>query len=287
MPVQSFYDKNTSTLSYIVYSENQKECIVIDPVLNFEAATGTIHFNEIHLYKDFLAKHNLTPTLCLETHVHADHMSGAQFLKQLYPNLKVAISERVLEVQAHFSEYFNISCAAKGADFDLLLKDNETYTQGDLDFTVLATPGHTPACSSFLFDGYVFTGDALFMPDIGTGRCDFPGGDAKTLYKSITEKIYSLEGQTLTYTGHDYPPEGRELKFCSTVSEHKKSNAHVTESTSEKDFIAFRQKRDSGLNPPRLLIPSIQVNILGGKLPEKTVNDWCFLKLPVHIVDEI
>lgn len=291
MPVQEFYDKQTNTLSYIVYNTSSTECIVIDPVLNFDAHTGKICFLEIHRYQQFIAEKKLKPMMCLETHVHADHLSGAQFLKQLYPQLVVAISERIVEVQAYFGEYFNISYKATGADFDLILEDKETYKVGNLQFKTLATPGHTPACTSFLFQDsnnpYVFTGDVLFMPDSGTGRCDFPDGSATQLYRSITEQLYTLPESTITYTGHDYQPSGRKLEFSSTIGVQKKQNISLNNTISEADFVDFREKRDLTLNPPKLLLPSIQVNMVAGKLPEKTGNDWCFLKLPIHISDQL
>ena len=269
MKIQEFFDKRTYTLTYVVYDPNSKDAVIIDPVLDYDKDSKTISFESLSILRDFVGQNNLDVRMILETHVHADHLSSSQYLKELYPGAVLGIGENIRTVQQTFKEVLNKedSFPTDGSQFDRLFKDGEKVVAGSLEFEVLSTPGHTPACVSFYFAGAVFTGDALFMPDSGTGRTDFPAGSAEVLYQSV-KKIYDLPDTTKVFVGHDYQPQGRNLEFVSTVSDQKGNNIHLKASTSEKDFIAMREARDKTLKEPALLGPSISANIEGGDQPE-------------------
>lgn len=279
--IQAFFDPTTFTLTYVVHRKGHKECVVIDPVLDYDAALGRLHTDSLDTVCIYLQGAGLEPKLCLETHAHADHLSAAQILKQRYPETKVAISARITQVQAQFIKQFNFSDQADGRDFDLLLTEGEVFGPESLRFKELSTPGHTPACSCFLIEDAVFTGDTLFMPDSGVGRCDFPGGSAQNLYRSIKEQLYTLPDDTRVFVGHDYQPNGRKLRYQSTIGEQKATNVFIADALSEQEFVDRRQARDAQLKPPKLLLPSIQVNIFAGRLPEQEENGLRYLKLPV------
>jgi glyoxylase-like metal-dependent hydrolase (beta-lactamase superfamily II) len=282
MKVQHFFDPDTFTLTYVVYDEISKESIIIDPVLDFDPNSGKISTQSLDLLTNFIKDQNLNPLASLETHAHADHLSSSQYLKKIYPGIKIGIGEKIKLVQDVFGAHFNLKdLKADGSEFDLLFKDFEEKSFGSIKIKSIPTPGHTPACVSFLIEDLLFTGDALFMPDYGTGRCDFPKGSAKDLYHSIHENIYSLPDTTKIYVGHDYQPQGREMKFLTTVGESKMQNIQLKNTTSEEEFVNFRQNRDKTLKAPRLLLPSIQVNIKAGKLPESEDNGKSYLKLPL------
>jgi glyoxylase-like metal-dependent hydrolase (beta-lactamase superfamily II) len=283
--VKEFFDRKTSTLTYVVYRKDSKDAVVIDPVWNFDAASGALSTSSVDQVTDFLSSHSLNLHLILETHAHADHVSGAQKLKETFPRARLLIGDRIIEVQKTFKELYNLpdSFRADGSQFDGLLKDHEIVRAGQMEFKVLHTPGHTPACCTYVFKGLAFTGDGLFMPDSGTGRCDFPGGNAHTLFQSVTTKLYTLPNETLLYPAHDYQPGGRPLEFSASVEKHKKENIHLQVTTSEEDFVNFRQERDSQLAAPQLLWPSLQINIRGGRLPEAESNGVSYLKIPLKI----
>lgn len=283
LKVKHFFDKKTFTLSYIVYDESSLDGVVIDPVWNFDQASGTLLTESITELNQYLNDHKINLHYILETHVHADHVSGSQLIKKTFPKSKILIGEHICKVQKTFKEVFNLPDSFKtdGSQFDGLLKDGSIVKAGSFEFKVLNTPGHTPACISYLFKGMVFTGDALFMPDSGTGRCDFPSGSAHDLYNSITQKIYTLPEETMMYTGHDYQPNNRELKFSATIKEQKENNIQLKAHTTEEEFIEFRTKRDAGLSAPQLLLPSLQINIRGGRLPEQESNNVSYLKIPL------
>ncbi len=285
--VQEFYDEETFTLTYAVWDPQTKDAVVIDSVLNYDHASGAISHESIHELIDFVKKEDLKIHYFLETHAHADHLTGAMVLKKQFPQAKVGIGKNILEVQDVFSEVFNLDIPKDGSQFDELFDDGQVVTAGSLSFKVLFTPGHTPACTSLLFDDAVFTGDALFMPDYGTGRCDFPKGSAEDLYYSISEKLYSLPDETVVYTGHDYQPGGRKLRFSCTIGESKKENIRLKGDTTKEQFVAFRKERDATLSAPKLLLPSIQVNIDGGKLPVSENNGVRYLKIPLKVSDEL
>lgn len=282
LEIKTFFDNATFTLTYIVYDKNSKDSIVIDPVLDYDPAASKITYESIDKVDEFLKSNNLNLHLILDTHAHADHLTGSAELKNRYPHAKVAIGKHITEVQETFAQIYNLKdFNSSGVQFDLLLDEGKEVEAGTIKINTIFTPGHTPACSSFLIDDMVFTGDALFMPDYGTGRCDFPKGSAKDLYHSIHEKLYKLPDETRVFTGHDYQPDGRALKFESTIGENKKCNVHLKESTTEEEFVKFRTERDATLNAPRLLLPSIQINIDAGHLPKEEDNEARYLKIPL------
>ena len=281
--LETFFDKDTYTLTYVVYDENSKDAIVIDPVLDYDPAASKISYDSILKVQDFINSKKLNVHYILETHAHADHLTGAAELKKRIPTAKVGIGKNITKVQDLFSGVFNLKdFNTNGVQFDILLNEEEPLEAGTIAIKTIFTPGHTPACSSYLIDDMIFTGDALFMPDFGTGRCDFPAGSAKDLYHSIHEKLYKLPDETRVLTGHDYQPNGRELKYESTIGESKESNIQLKESTTEAEFVEFRTKRDATLAAPRLLLPSIQVNIDAGHLPLVEDNGARYLKIPVR-----
>ncbi len=285
MKIKHFFDPDTFTLTYVVFDEKTKDAVVIDPVLDFEQASGTVTDDSTKLVVDFIKQEGLQLHAILETHAHADHLSSSQVLKTLFPKAKIMISEKIKHVQEVFKKHFNIDYLKTDASqFDKLLKDFETVEFGSLKLKAIPTPGHTPACMSFLMGDAVFTGDALFMPDYGTGRCDFPKGSAKDLYASVVNNLYPLPDATRVFVGHDYSPGGREMKFETTIGESKKSNIQLKASTTETEFVSFREARDKTLKAPRLLLPSIQVNIDAGHLPPSEENGKSYLKLPLKPV---
>lgn len=285
MKIQHFYDPATFTLTYVVYQEGRPEAVIIDPVWDFDEASGELSTGSLDAVGAFLDTHGLRPTLCLETHAHADHLSGAQPLKRRFPEMQIGISERITRVQDVFRDVFHLEMPVDGRQFDRLLKDHEVIDAAGLKLKILPTPGHTPACTAFLIGDAVFTGDALFMPDFGTGRCDFPKGDARDLYRSVQEELYTLPEATRVFVGHDYQPGGRPLAFESTIGEQRRGNIHLRAETTEAEFVRLRQTRDASLGAPRLLLPSIQVNIRAGHLPESEANGTRYLKLPLRGAD--
>ncbi len=281
--IENYFDPVTSTLTYIVYDKETRDAVIIDPVWDYDAASGTLSNNSLMSLVDSIKSKNLIPHFVLETHAHADHISSSQILKKFFPAVRVAIGERITEVQKVFKTVFNLTdLQTNGQDFDLLLKDEQVLQAGSLKIKTLFTPGHTPACASYLIEDNLFTGDALFMPDSGTGRCDFPSGSAEDLYHSIQNRIYSLPNQVRIFVGHDYQPHGRDLRFQTTVGEEKNHNIQLKEETTKADFIQFREARDKTLSAPKLLLPSIQVNIRAGHLPEPEDNGTRYLKLPIR-----
>lgn len=281
--VQHFFDSTTSTLTYVVYDEKTMDAVVIDPVWDFDAASGKLSNKCIEPVTSFIKNLNLNLHLVIETHAHADHLSGSQLIKQIFPQVKIAIGERITEVQKTFKTLFNIDDAdAEKSAFDILLKDHETINAGSLKIKALFTPGHTPACASILIEDCVFVGDALFMPDSGTGRCDFPNGSAEALYESISKNIYTLPPQTRIFVGHDYQPLGRELKYQTTVEEEMNKNIQLKGTTTKEEFVTFRKQRDATLAAPKLLLPSLQVNIRAGRLPQPEKDGKRFLKIPLN-----
>jgi glyoxylase-like metal-dependent hydrolase (beta-lactamase superfamily II) len=285
MDINHFFDPTTYTLTYVVYDKSTKDAIIIDPVLDYDPASVTISTASIDALLNFVKDHQLKVHFILETHAHADHLSSAHELNTKHlPDAKIGIGERITLVQEGFKLIFNFpeSFKTDGSQFHRLFRDNEDVIAGSLRFKVLFTPGHTPACGSYLFGDAVFTGDALFMPDYGTGRCDFPQGDAQALYHSVTKRLYELPDSTRVFVGHDYQPGGRQMEYQTTVGESKKRNIQLNRDTHECDFVTFRNHRDATLAAPRLLFPSVQVNIAAGELPEPESNGQIYLKLPIH-----
>lgn len=284
MKIEHFLDSESNTLTYLLVDQETLDAVIIDPVLDYDSTTGEISDSNINKVIDYIRTQNLRVKAILETHAHADHLSSSQILKNTYPEAILAISKDITEVQNVFRDLFNCHYVlADGSQFDLLLVDNQVYHFGSLSMKAFSTPGHTPACMSYLFEDHLFVGDALFMPDSGTGRCDFPKGSAYKLYQSITEKIYTLPDETYIYVGHDYSPAGRELKFQTTVKESKETNIQLKAQTSREEYVTFREARDKTLKAPKLLIPSIQININAGKLPPKEDNATRYIKIPLTI----
>lgn len=283
LQIKSFFDPDTYTLTYVVHDPQTRDAVVIDPVWDYDPAASKVTTESVDKVFKYIGEQELKVHLIMETHAHADHLSGAQLLKEKIPTAKVVIGERITAVQHMFKDIYNLPprFMVNGIQFDLLAKEEETLEAGSITIKTLFTPGHTPACASYLIEDAVFVGDAIFMPDYGTGRCDFPGGSAEDLYHSIHEKLYRLPDETRVFTGHDYQPDGRELRFESTIGEQKRSNIQLKEKTTREEFIRFRKERDATLKAPRLLLPSIQVNIDAGKLPEAENNGKHYLKIPI------
>lgn len=282
--IQHFFDTETWTLTYAVWDPSTRDGIVIDPVWNYDPASSTLSSKSVEQLTAFLKDNGIKLNWIIETHAHADHVSGAQLLKHTFPQAKTGMGERITEVQKVFQPIFDLKdLKTDGSQFDRLFKDNEVVSAGSFQFKVFFTPGHTPACCSFLIEDAVFTGDALFMPDTGTGRCDFPQGSADTLYSSISERLYTLPDKTRVFTGHDYQAGGREVQYESTIAAEKASNIHIKGKTAREEYVTFRTNRDKTLSAPKLLLPSIQVNIDGGRFPQARSNGKSYLNIPISI----
>lgn len=280
--VQHFYDKETYTLTYVVFDEITKDAVVIDPVLNYDQAASKISHKSIDQILEFTKSKQLHIHYILETHAHADHLTGAMELKKKIVGARVGIGKNITKVQSAFKDIFNLeSLCTNGSQFDVLLKETIPLIAGTLEIKTIYTPGHTPACCSFLIGDNLFTGDTIFMPDYGTGRCDFPAGSAKDLYHSIHCKLYELPEKTKVFTGHDYQPNGRELKFVSTIGEQKTDNIQLKANTTEEEFVKFRTERDAKLSAPKLLLPSVQFNIDAGNMPKAENNGTSYFKIPI------
>jgi glyoxylase-like metal-dependent hydrolase (beta-lactamase superfamily II) len=289
MKIKTFFDKKTFTLTYIVYDPNSKDAVVIDPVWDYDPITQQTSTESISQVCSYIFEEGLKVHFSMETHAHADHLSGSQLLKDEFPEIKVVIGVGIIEVQKTFKQVFSLPTEfpEDGSQFDRLLTNGEKISAGSLLVEVIATPGHTPACVSYLINDALFTGDTIFMPDYGTGRCDFPAGSADSLYDSITSRIYSFSSQTRIFVGHDYQPNGREVKFETTVGDQKTSNVQLNKKTSREDFVNFRKERDKGLRAPRLLFQSVQVNIAGGDFPETNAGEKGLLKIPVNVFRQV
>lgn len=281
--IEAFFDEPTFTVTYLVGDPVTRQAAVIDPVLDFDSASGGITTVAADRVLAAAAAGNWTITLVLETHAHADHLSGAPYIKAK-TSAVVAIGEHIREVQSIFRNVFNADdIAADGSQFDRLLRDGETLALGELAIEVIHTPGHTPACVSYRIGDAVFVGDTLFMPDYGTARTDFPGGDAANLYRSI-HRLLALPAATRLFMCHDYKAPGRDsYAWETTVGEERARNVHLRGGVSEAEFVAMRQARDKGLAAPRLLLPSVQVNIRAGKFPPAEANGVNYLKIPLRL----
>lgn len=281
--VHSFFDKHTFTISHLVADPTTKHAVIIDSVLDFDPASGRLSPESAERMREVVEQEGYTIDWILETHAHADHVTAAQYLKQALGG-KIAIGERIKEVQAIFAKVFNLSkeFPTDGSQFDHLWKDSEMFMIGSLQGRVMATPGHTPADVSYLIGDTLFVGDTIFMPDYGTARCDFPGGDAGALFESI-QTLYTLPGQTRVFLCHDYlSPSRQEYQWQTTIIDQKMTNIHVAEHQDKVAFIQMREKRDRALGMPRLIIPSIQINIRAGALPDPEENGIVYLKTPVN-----
>ena len=279
--IQHFYDEPTGTLSYVISDEQSGHAAVVDPVVGYSMVSGRLDTAPSDVIIEYVHKEKLGLEWILETHAHADHLTGAQYIKSKIGG-SVAIGEGIREVQAHFGPVFNLGddFAADGHQFDRLFSDGDTFTIGELTCEVIATPGHTNDSVSYRVGSAVFVGDSMFMPDFGSARCDFPGGDAELLFDSI-QRVLSLPGDTRLFMCHDYMPGGRELRWECTVDEQRASNIHVNKDVDKAGFTAMRLERDATLNLPALIVPSIQVNIRGGHLPDAEENGIAYLKTPI------
>jgi len=281
--IRAFFDEATNTVSYLVWDGATRDGVVIDPVLNFDHRSGKATVESADAMLQAAAAQGLVIRMVLETHAHADHLSGAPYIK-LRTGAKVAIGEHIRDVQRIFRPVFNaMDVSGDGSEFDRLFKDGERFLIGTLEAEVIYTPGHTPACVSYRIGDAVFVGDTLFMPDYGTARADFPGGDARTLYRSI-RRILSLPPETRLFMCHDYKAPGRaDYAWETTVAEERARNVHVHDGVTEDEFVAMREARDRTLATPLLLLPSIQVNIRAGRLPPAESNGVRYLKVPVEL----
>jgi glyoxylase-like metal-dependent hydrolase (beta-lactamase superfamily II) len=286
MRVQPFFDARTYTLTYVVFDEATRDAVVIDPVLDYEPVGSYTHTESVDVVSSFIRAEKLRVHWVLETHAHADHLTGAQILRRRF-EARVAIGAAITEVQSTFKDVFSLpNLAVDGSQFDKLLADGESITAGSLKITTLATPGHTPACVTYQIGNALFTGDVLFLDDYGTGRCDFPKGSAADMYDSI-QKLYRFPDDTKVYPGHDYPeslPGGgsRSWRHETTIGASKDHNPQLRAETAKADFVSMRQARDKTLAAPRLLFPSVQVNIDAGRMPPLT-NGKRYLMTPINL----
>ena len=280
--VQSFFDPATWTVSYVVYEKEGSACAIIDSVLDYDPKSGRTRTTSADKLISFVQEKNLQVEWILETHAHADHLSAAHYLKKKMGG-KIAIGAAITNVQDVFKRIFHLEpeFRSDGHQFDHLLRDGGTLAIGALTAEALSVPGHTPACMAYRIGDAVFVGDTLFMPDVGTARCDFPGGDAHTLYRSI-RKLLSLPAETRLFMCHDYPPESRSAAWETTVAEQRSKNIHVHDGVSEDEFVKMRTARDATLEMPVLILPSVQVNIRAGEMPPKEDNGVSYLKIPIN-----
>ncbi len=283
--IEAFFDLATYTYSYVVSDPSTRRCAIIDSVLDYDPAAGRTTTTSADRLIQYVKDHQLQVDWLLETHVHADHLSAAPYLKRSLGG-QLAIGEHIITVQNTFGKLFNAGTAfaTDGRQFDRLFKDGDTFTVGNLTARAIHTPGHTPACMTYLIGDAGFVGDTLFMPDYGTARCDFPGGDAHTLYQSI-RTLFSLPGETRLFMCHDYKAPGRdEFSNQTSVAEQRAHNVHVHDGIGEADFVAMRNARDATLGMPTLILPSVQVNMRAGQLPPAEDNGVRYLKIPLDVL---
>jgi glyoxylase-like metal-dependent hydrolase (beta-lactamase superfamily II) len=283
MNTKAFFDPDTSSLTYVVWDPATRDAVVIDPVLDFERTTWRILTHSVDAVSEFAREHSLRVRWVLDTHAHADHLSGMAVLKDRF-GAPTAIGAHITEVQAVFAGAYNLKAMPlDGRQWDRLLADGQVLEAGSLKVEAIHTPGHTPACISYRIGDAVFAGDTLFMPDYGTGRCDFPKGSAEAMYESV-QRLYKLPDATKVFVGHDYQPGGREVQWETTIGASKASNIQLSASTSRAAYVAFRQERDKGLAPPGLILQSLQVNIAAGELPEAEDNGRRYLRMPLGLL---
>ena len=282
--VTHFFDEPTNTFSYVVQDPDSSACAIIDSVLDFDYAAGRTDIRSANQIIAFVREKRLEVAWVLETHVHADHLSAAPYLHDQLGG-KTGIGAHIVEVQEIFGKAFNAGTefARDGSQFDALFNEGDTFTIGSLEGRVLHTPGHTPACLTYVIGDAAFVGDTLFMPDYGTARCDFPGGDARVLYQSI-QKVLALPPETRIFLCHDYKaPDRDEYQHMTTVAEQRQANVHVHDGVSEEEFVKMRTERDATLDMPRLILPSVQGNMRAGHMPPAEDNGQVYLKVPVNL----
>jgi glyoxylase-like metal-dependent hydrolase (beta-lactamase superfamily II) len=281
--VAGFFDPDTNTISYVVKDAASSACVIIDPVMDIDYAAGRLCARSADMLIDHVRLNGLRLEWLIETHAHADHLSAAPYIQHRLGG-RLGIGEHILNVQETFGKLFNEGAefCRDGSQFDRLFKDGDTYAIGSMTAVVMHTPGHTPACATHVIGDATFVGDTLFMPDGGTARADFPGGDARTLYRSIRKILETLPAETRLFMCHDYAPDGRAVRWETTVSEERLHNIHVRDGVSEDAFVAMREARDKTLGMPRLIMPSLQVNIRAGHLPPPDASGRTFLKVPIN-----
>ncbi|KNY09268.1 beta-lactamase [Achromobacter piechaudii] len=280
--VQAFFDLATWTVTYVVFDHPGGHCAIVDPVLDYDPKAGRTCTTSAGKVVDFVRAQQLTVQWILETHAHADHLTAAHYLREVLGG-QIAIGAAITQVQKVFKDVFHLepSFHANGEQFDHLFADGEAFSIGSLQARALAVPGHTPACMAYQIGDAAFVGDTLFMPDVGTARCDFPGGNAHTLYQSI-HRLLALPPATRLFMCHDYPPAGREPAWQTTVAQQRASNIHVHDGVGENEFVDMRTRRDATLEMPVLILPSVQVNIRAGELPPKDDNGVAYLRIPLN-----
>lgn len=283
LAIKCFFDEITNTVTYLIADSEVKECAIIDSVLGFDMSSGTTSTELADDVIDYITSKQWQCRWILETHAHADHLTAAPYLQEKLGG-KISIGKHIVDVQKTFKPIFDFEqeFVADGRQFDQLLSEGDVLELGTFAINVLHTPGHTPACISFIVDDVAFVGDTLFMPDYGTARCDFPGGDAEKLYYSI-QKILALPNNTQIFVGHDYKADGRDVfAWQSTVAEQSSQNIHINANVSVEDYVAYRNKRDASLAMPKLILPSVQVNIRAGHFPQAAKNGLHYLALPIN-----
>lgn len=281
--VKAFFDAPTNTISYVASDPDTRRCAVIDPVLNYDQTAGRTSTESAHRLIDHVRGAGLQVDWIIDTHVHADHLTAAPFIRERLGG-RIGISEKISTVQEVFGDLFNEdhSFRTDGSQFDHLFRDGETYRVGSIGGCAIHTPGHTPACMSHVIGDAMFVGDTIFMPDFGTARCDFPGGDAGTLYDSV-QKLFAYPDETRVFVCHDYMAPGRDVyAWETTIGEQKRYNVHVRNGTSRNGFIALRTARDTTLAMPKLILPSVQVNMRAGHMPEPEDNGRRYMKIPIN-----
>lgn len=283
--VHCFFQKSTNTCSYIVEDPKTKHAAIIDSALDYSLNSGKVNTEFADLMIGYINDKNLIIDWILDTHIHADHLSAANYFKIKIPNAKKAISENICSVQKNWADILNLkNFPTDGSQWDYLLKESDQLKIGELEMKIIHTPGHTPSCATFIVGDSVFSGDALLHPDFGTARCDFPGGSPSLLYHSLIEKIYSIPESHRLFVGHDYPPADTEVRFESTIGSSKYGNKFLKFDTPEHEFIEIRTKRDKTLDVPQLLYPAIQVNLNAGVFPKAEDNGSIYLKVPIQFI---
>jgi glyoxylase-like metal-dependent hydrolase (beta-lactamase superfamily II) len=282
--IHPFFDEDTGTLSYVIAESGGKHAAIVDPVLDFDFKSGRTATTAADRILAHVRSQGLVVDWILETHAHADHLSGARYLQEKAGG-RIAIGEHIREVQATFKKFYNLErdFLPDGSQFDHLFKDGEKFNIGRVEATAIRVPGHTPADMAYVVDDAVFVGDTLFMPDVGSARADFPGGDARLLYRSM-RRILALSPRTRVFVCHDYPPQGRAVRYETTVAEQRAHNIHVHDGVSEDAFVAMRTARDATLDVPTLILPALQVNVRAGRLPPAESDGVSYLKIPLNVL---
>ncbi len=282
--ITDFFHETSHTITYVVAEPHGNHCAIIDSVLDYDAKSGRTGTVAADRVIDFIREHGFAVDWLLETHGHADHLTASQYLKEKLGG-RIGIGDHITEVQTIFKKIFNLedSFPVDGSQFDCLLNDGKRFNIGSMEVEAMHTPGHTPACVTYVIGNAAFVGDTLFMPDFGTARTDFPGGDAAVLYRSI-QRILSLPPETRLFMCHDYGPGGRDPEWETTVREERSANVHVHDGVSEEEFVKIRNERDETLDVPTLILPSVQVNIRAGRFPQPESNGVSYLKVPLNLL---